>query len=205
MHKHAKLLLAGAMATLALTVTVSTASASHLSMTSRTIRSVWRVVEFTASPGITVRCPLTVEGSFHSATFHKVRRALIGFMTRANFGSGASCTGGGMTVLTETLPWHVTYERFEGTLPNITHVGAEVIGAGVRIEERTLGACLARSTAAGWIEFLLVPFEPITIIWHPSSFTGGAFCSFVSEATMEGDNGRFTQLGNTTGVSIRLI
>jgi hypothetical protein len=203
-HTHAKLLLAGAVATLALSVAVSTASANRLSMTSRAIRSVWRVVEFTASPGITVRCPLTVEGSFHSATFHKIRRALIGYMTRAGFGASASCTGGGMTVLTETLPWHVTYEKFEGTLPNITHVGVEVIGAGVRIEERSLGACLARAPAPG-IEFLLVPFEPITIIWRPSSFTGGALCSLVREATMEGDNGRFTQLGNTIGVSIRLI
>jgi hypothetical protein len=71
--------------------------------------------------GVTLRCPLTMEGSVHSRTLAKVGGSLIGYITRAAFAE-SSCSGSTWRVRTETLPWHVTYLGFTGTLPNITYV-----------------------------------------------------------------------------------
>src|SRR4029077_3157461 len=68
----------------------------------------------------TVRCPVTLEGSLHSRTIPKIVRVLlIGAVSTVRI-KNESCTGGTASVL--RLPWHMTYEGFRGTLPNITSV-----------------------------------------------------------------------------------
>jgi len=92
----------------------------------------------------TLRCPVTMEGSFHSATAQKVRNALIGNVTRATAFS-ARCTGGTTTVLQATLPWHVTFESFEGRLPNISALLFLLIGVSFQTTNSSGTRCLARS------------------------------------------------------------
>jgi len=125
MHTRSKLALAGLAATLLMAFAVNSASANHLSVSSQNFRLVWTALTFfgegTGSTENTIICPVTLEGSFHSSTLAKVIGALIGHVTRATV-VGTSCTGGRATILQETLPWHVTYEGFSGTLPRITAV-----------------------------------------------------------------------------------
>lgn len=70
-----------------------------------------------------------MEGTFHYRTIVKVERSLIGYVTRAIF--GRPCTGfgemweyngteGSLTSNVNSLPWHFTYDGFNGTLPNIS-------------------------------------------------------------------------------------
>ena len=90
-------------------------------------------------------CPLTVEGSFHSRTFAKVAESLVGYITRASLNEGL-CTGGTATYLRETLPWHLRYSSFTGTLPTITSMTTRIIGLGVNVTEAFGGRCLYRTT-----------------------------------------------------------
>lgn len=96
----------------------SAASARSISSSSQNIRVTWAALEF-STEFITVRCPVTFEGSFHARTIAKVARSLIGFVTRATIGE-ASCVNG--RARAKALPWHITYEGFAGTLPNISGV-----------------------------------------------------------------------------------
>src|SRR6185436_11338861 len=122
MLRTTRLITACVMAASALTIAVGTAAAGRLSLNPRTFRATWTGLEFTSASlfgANTLRCPVTIEGSFHSATIQKRPGALIGHVTRATMFS-ARCTGGTFTVLQNTLPWHVTYEGFAGALPRIT-------------------------------------------------------------------------------------
>jgi hypothetical protein len=123
MRNSVKLVLTALAAALLLASAVSSASARSLRVTSQLFRVTWSRLEFiNTETGVTIRCQVTLEGSFHSATIAKVERALIGAITRATV-KEASCTNGRARPNNETLPWHVTYENFAGTLPNITAVG----------------------------------------------------------------------------------
>lgn len=154
---------------------------------------------------------MTLEGSLHSATIAKVAGALVGFVTRASLAE-ASCTGGlaeSAGLVTASLPWHVEYEGFSGTLPNLTAVKLRVFEK----EEvlRVLGVnCHYRPAAAGMQTILNVG-------------TGGTITSAALESATQlvlisgpnppcpptnGDvaaNGRFTVQGSTTSVTVRLI
>jgi hypothetical protein len=114
-----------AAALIMLAALASTAPAAHLRVSSQTIRVAWGELELEA--GVTVRCPVTFEGSFHEHTISKTAGALIGYITRAIF-SEARCTNGRARALTENLPWHIRYASFEGTLPNISSINYNVSG-----------------------------------------------------------------------------
>src|SRR6478672_9457988 len=118
MRNSAKLGLTALIAALLLASALSTASARNLSSEIQNIRTTWRSLEF-ESPLVTVRCPVTMEGSFHSRTIPKIARLLIGAVTRINI-KNESCTNGTATV--EGFPWHITYESFTGNLPSISSV-----------------------------------------------------------------------------------
>jgi hypothetical protein len=131
---------------------VGTASAGRLSTSSLSVKATWARLSYSGGFG-TLECEVVVEGSFHARTIAKVAGALSGFITSASI---TRCARGGATVLRETLPWHVQYASFAGTLPNITSIGARVIGLAFRIREPTFGiTCLSRSTteAPGTITF----------------------------------------------------
>jgi hypothetical protein len=116
MRTRSKLILVGLGATLLFALNISAASARTLSIgPSQNFRGTFSDLEFKALE-IRDDCHVTMEGSLHARTIAKVAGALLGYVTRVTIGQCSI----GTTVLTETLPWHVRYESFSGTLPNIT-------------------------------------------------------------------------------------
>jgi len=145
--RHLKLLLAVVGATVLLAALTALASAGRLSTTNNTgIRAVWERMDFGGGFN-TVECGIILEGSLHSRVIEKVVGRLIGYITFAAV-RVASCRNGEVTVLSETLPWHITYGSFSGTLPNISAIATNSIGASFRVREVFGITCLARSTAA---------------------------------------------------------
>src|SRR5215213_5066666 len=106
--------LAATLATLMLAALISSASARNLSISNQQIRSAFRSIEIGAEGLGTQMCDLTLEGSLHSRTMLKVVNSLMGYITRVNT---ANCS---LTMAILSLPWHVRYVGFSGTLPNIT-------------------------------------------------------------------------------------
>jgi len=142
-----KLLLALLIAAVALGACVGGASANRLSFSSGPFRAVFGEPVGEPPPHI-IACSATFEGSFHSSTIAKVSRSLIGYITRAAFRE-ETCRGGHMRALRETLPWHLQYEGFSGTLPNITQIAAAAIGVAILAEFAAFpgSSCLIRTTA----------------------------------------------------------
>jgi hypothetical protein len=156
-------MLAAAVALLAM---ASWANANRLSVSSSTVRAVWTPISFTASGASTVRCNVTLEGSFHSRTITKTIGSLIGYITNARF--SRPCTGGTLWAyngtevnevlggtLATSLPWHITFEGFNGALPNIT--GVRLLFLNVRFLYRATlfgipALCNYRSEAGNNIE-----------------------------------------------------
>jgi hypothetical protein len=134
---------AGLTAALVLGLAVGAASAARFSLSNQNFRIVWRSLQFKGEGFVRIECPVTLEGSLHSRTFVKASGALIGYITRALLASSA-CTGGlaeSASLGTETLPWHVKYESFTGTLPNITSLGLRVFDKVERVFEMRM-SCL---------------------------------------------------------------
>jgi hypothetical protein len=135
--------LAALAAALVLGCAVSSASANRLSYSHQGFRIVWVTLTFSESGGgLPISCPVTLEGSFHSATLAKVIDALVAHITRASIGS---CREGHATILSASLPWNVTYHGFTGTLPAITGVRHELDGAAFAVEPINGLVCLART------------------------------------------------------------
>ncbi len=138
-----KVLLAVTAAVVLLGALVGTASARNLSISSQFMRALFRAVTFEGAFGRIV-CEIQIEGSFHNRTVVKRVGSLVGYVTAVQL---LSCATGTATVLRETLPWHVRYLGFIGTLPNITSITAAIIGGSLQVREPFL-TCLARGTEA---------------------------------------------------------
>ena len=131
MRTSIRLCFAALTAALLLSSAVATTSARNLSFNIQNWRVVWSELQF-ATNVITITCRVTLEGSFHYRTLIKSPRALIGYVTAAAVTrpctSGEAWTANGresyprLGTLANTLPWHLTYEGFVGTLPNITEI-----------------------------------------------------------------------------------
>lgn len=146
-------------ASLVLAALVGGASARNLSTTTRVINASWTGLSFRTGAG-TAECEVIVNGTFHQNTVSKVTGTLSGFVTAANI---TRCARGGATVLRETLPWHVQYDSFTGTLPNIASISARIIGVAFRITEPVFGiGCLSRSSTT----------EPATLTFNREIVTG---------------------------------
>jgi hypothetical protein len=167
MAAHARILVAALCAATALAVGVGTATARRLATTENHFLSHFSGITFESSAGNAI-CALSIEGSFHERTIEKIVRSLIGYISEARM--KRPCSGGeGFIQSTqergagesESLPWHVLYERFIGALPNITGIEATLdnalwlaIIAGVRCVYRTstsspLRGILNRNTTTG--------------------------------------------------------
>jgi hypothetical protein len=134
MRRYTRHLVIGLTAALMLALAVGAASARNISVSNQNIRVVWSPLTFNGEGLLETRCNVTLEGSFHYRTIIKRERALIGLITRA--GLTRPCPRGiawiyngternerlGNTTLPTSLPWHITYEGFTGTLPNITGI-----------------------------------------------------------------------------------
>jgi hypothetical protein len=139
-----RLSLAALISVSALFAVASIASAERLVLGEGTFRVAWMPMRFALGEFASISCNATLEGSFHSRTVAKVERSLVGYVTRASL---SGCSEPGATVLSETLPWHLQYASFAGTLPNISSIRLRLIGASVG--SRFLGtSCLARSEAS---------------------------------------------------------
>lgn len=120
------------------------AAASRLSYSAREFRIMWSTLRFSAEEGgVSITCPVTLEGAFLERTSNKVRDQLRARITRSTVGT---CREGNATILAETQPWDVTYQSFTGTLPNITSVRYALLNAAFQVEPGLGIVCLARTT-----------------------------------------------------------
>lgn len=225
MLRSSKLVLAALIAVCVLAAIVANTSARRLEISpaERGLRIVWpsyKVLVGWESFEVIVACPVTLEGSLHSRTLSKVCGALVGYITRATVNEGAcrasyepemTGTPAKSHFLAETLPWHVRYESFTGTLPSIASVTFQVVGAALRVYELPLGeSCLYRSTAAAPMRYLLergmagevtgLTNEESRLI--PNS-EGSPQCS--TRGLGYSGTGTVSVLGTTTGISLRLV
>jgi hypothetical protein len=120
MRMSTKLGLTGLLAAMLLAAALSTASARNLEVSAQGILVSWSRLEFQSNVG-TVRCPVTLDGSFHSRTIPKTVNLLIGAISEVRI-KRESCSGGEALINNATLPWHIQYGGFTGSLPAITTV-----------------------------------------------------------------------------------
>jgi hypothetical protein len=130
MQKRTRIILGALITALALSAAVGTANARRFALSESHFLSHFRELTFQNSNGsLRVICPVSIEGSFHSRTFEKVARSLIGYISEARV--QRRCTGGEAWIQSsqergageaESLPWHILYERFIGNLPSITGI-----------------------------------------------------------------------------------
>jgi hypothetical protein len=206
MRKRVSAVATALMATACLFASVGTASANRLSVNELTWRHTWTVITFSAAMN-SIRCALTVEGSFHSAISRKVSGALSGFATRATL---RACSGGSGTILNETLPWHVTYAGFTGTLPHISSVLNELIGAGITVQPSGSLKCVMRMTSENpgrSISHIGASGEAREITAEEGAeiplFGEGGLCRFAGEGHLGGTGTLSTGSGGT--LIVRLI
>lgn len=197
------------------TVVAGSASANRLSMSNKNFRITWAALTL-AFPG-SVECAVTLEGSFHSNTIRKVERSLVGHISRAIVGA---CANGQIKALNGTellhgvavgnsLPWHLQYAGFTGTLPRITGVRAGIVGASWLVEFPLFEVpCLFRSTEARpWFGIFVIEAARKIIGFRSDETAGipvkeGFGCP--EEARASGIGG-VTLLGNTSTITVTLI
>ena len=206
MKNRTKLLLAALTAAITLGALVGTTSANRIALSNNTFRATWSRIRFIGFASI--ECQVTMEGSFHSRTLAKVAEGLIGYVTRATVAEGA-CTGGSVRVLAATLPWHIRFESFSGTLPNITVAWKRIVGAAFQVSFGS-SACLIASTAAsplkgganisgGVVENLRIN-ESASI---PISSGNAIVCG--NSGRIEGTTNSLTVLGSTSKITVTLV
>jgi hypothetical protein len=138
-----KLIFASLVAALVMALAANGASARNLSIShGELFNIIWRRLAFNASGFNVWECDVTFEGSFHYRTMAKIREALVGYVTRPTINN---CNGR-VTVLTTNLPWHIRYESFDGTLPNMISIRLRLLLFEFRTELFG-GQCLARTSA----------------------------------------------------------
>jgi hypothetical protein len=145
MRTRSRLLFAALAATMLMSFAASSASARRFEVSERHFLAIWTSLEFVLG-GNAILCPVTLEGSFHSRTLSKVSGQLVGYISNAVVNSPL-CTNGTATVLPTSLPWHLRYDSFRGTLPSITGVLLQLIRASFRIADTVGFSCLAETKA----------------------------------------------------------
>ena len=140
-----QLALGGLSAAFTLLIAVGSAGAEPLLVEPAGIRTTWSSMTF-SSRAVTVRCPVTLEGSFNAETLRPTVGAVVGRVTRATVAE-ASCSGGTARFLSGSLPWNIEFQGFTGTTPEITGVQLELIDAAL---QATAGGvtCLYQSSGA---------------------------------------------------------
>lgn len=204
MRTRGTLLLAGLAATCLIAVAVQAAQANRIGFNEGRFRTATSALHLgLLEGGPSINCAVTLEGSFHSTTISKVSEALIGLVLRASAGA---CSGGALTFLTETLPWHLAYRGFSGVLPNFGGIEIDIVGLSMQINFEGL-ICLARSTAArpagvrfrqeGGGRTLALPQEPIGL---PVTEMGCEMFTLIY-----GEFGAVTRSGTTNQFRLTLV
>lgn len=143
-----KLVITALTAALVLALGVGAASASNgVSVDNTSTRATSARLTFADGSGsFRVVCEVVLTISLHR-TIAKSAGTLAGFITAVEV---RNCSGGNARVLNASLPWHVTYVSFEGTLPNITSVRLQLNGAAFLLEAFFRAArCLYRGNPQG--------------------------------------------------------
>jgi hypothetical protein len=215
MHTHTRMLLGPLTATIVLATAIGTASANRISITNKTFRQIWRPLTF-GDGGINIACDVTLEGSFHYNTLLKVARSLVGYITKAAVAHPCAGSGevwadngveeGGLGPFANSLPWHVTYEGFEGRLPLIEgfrqllrpRFTLNTAGVLCKYEGNIQGVVKLTRTQVGQG---IVPDEAVTL----PKISGGFLCPASGRFTALLANSTLTQLGSAILITIRLI
>jgi len=204
MPKFTKLGLAVLTSSLLLAGAVSTASARSFSISNLNIRATWSRLEFTSALA-TVRCPVTIEGSYHARTIAKTIGNLKGAVGRVTI-KNESCTNG--TIAVESLPWHWSQEGFTGTLPNIT--ATKLLLTRRRFTVTALGVRCTYGNETDRITFT----SALNASGQVTSFSpdagnvvhrveGGAFCP--ETGSLAGPEGIMTAAGTNARLTVTLI
>jgi hypothetical protein len=212
MRVHRRLLLSALLSGLALVTIASQAAGRRIEVTQQQVKAVWTSAEpiiFELEAGMRMSCPVTLEGSFHSRTLSKVADELIGYVRRFTLNS-STCRRQGLesiSVLAETLPWHIQYRGFQGTLPNITGINYEIVGSSFQVTQSGL-MCLYRGTEAlPWILIGVIAIGVILIVAATAETipknSGGFLCP--EGMGFGGGRARLTGPEGTTAVSVRLV
>jgi hypothetical protein len=178
-----KLFAATAAAAVLLAALVGSSPAGRLSISNPRWRATYANLHINF-PGGTYSCLLTLEGSFHSRTMSKTTGALVGHVITAQ-AVDTGCVGIRWTVLRETLPWHVRYAAFTGTLPSISSLAYSVTGFAFVIQESFL-RCLFRSTEE----------SPVYLTFRREA--GGALTSVALNGTVP--SGEISGCGGSAGL-----
>ena len=211
MHR-AKLVLAFLSATIVLAAMVATASAQRFETSNPSIRATFASIRFGTTEGIEGICPLTLEGSFHSRTIVKTSELLVGYISRAVL-NRAACrftSIESLEILQSSLPWHVRYESFSGSLPNITRINLRLLSISFTLTAFGV-RCLYRSTVAnparGVAERSIATGQITSFTSNNTSqiprFEGSFICG--PEGTFEGSAQVRVLATSTTLIFIRLI
>lgn len=136
MTTRSRSLLAAFISALLLATAVGAASANRLGLGEAGFRIVWSPMSSVPSFGSTVRCPVTLVGSFHSRTINKTTGSLIGYVNTVTVGT---CEAGTARANIETLPWHLQYSGFAGTLPSIESITHVLIRSSFEIQGEIFG------------------------------------------------------------------
>ncbi len=155
MRTYARLAIAAVLVAASLAALVGSASAGRLSSSSQNFRVAWSSLELIGLFGVTVRCGVTLEGSFQNRSIVKTPGGTIGSVT--SVAVRHPCTNGeafafngverlGATTLANSLPWTLTYVSFAGTLPNITRVTLGLSGARFRVRDPVFGSLCVYTT-----------------------------------------------------------
>lgn len=100
---------------------------------------------------------VTLRGSIHTAQITKTRGSLIGYITDCRTTLGGS---EGIANIIEarcnlTVPWHIQYESFSGTLPRIASLTLTIVRLGIGVRDLVGGAlinCLYAGNQSGVAE-----------------------------------------------------
>jgi hypothetical protein len=207
MTRYLKMTLGLVGATVLLGALVGSASARTFSISNQTLRATWTAMEFINSgAGVTIRCPVTLEGSLHSRTIAKVAGSLIGYITTARVAE-SSCSGGRARVRNETLPWHVRYLAFSGPLPNITDIVVNVINPGFDVTARFFGFEVTCSYRTGSVKGTFTreaagALREARVEGRGLEPDQGFPCS---EGELAGTSSTVTVLNSATRLTVRLI
>jgi hypothetical protein len=150
MQRRTRIALTALGALLVLVAACSLATARRIEISDQTFLARWNAtapntyLTFRGGFGISIECRATIKGSFHSRTISKVCGQLIGYVYRDpettvihpcpnNDINGEYFFLNGTEVLAtrtvpNTLPWHIRYLSFAGTLPAITGIKIAIIG-----------------------------------------------------------------------------
>lgn len=205
MYSRGKVLATAITAVAFLSFAVASASAGRLSVDDRDFRIVANPT-ITTDGGSTIRCAVTLAGSYHGSTFAKTARSLIGVISSAR--AESRCAEGRLTLLEGTLPWHITYDSFAGTLPRITRTNLRITGFAGQFESSGV-TCLFATDIIDPLPMLFDYSFPVFILmsFHGGPIdlaTTGFLCELAGDVEFSGSE-RNVEDGGGALIAISLI